>query len=153
MVKVKEEKKIKFPTTRFGIVEVDEDKIVRFVDEIPGFPKAKRFVLIPHAEDSPFNWLQSIDMPELAFVVTDPWLFFEDYKPIINEGDLEKLEVEGDLEGSLVVLSILTIPDDPYKMTANLKAPVIINSSNNTAKQVILVNEDYSTKHLMLSSS
>lgn len=145
------ENKICFSTTRFGVVEVKENNVIRFVDEIPGFPGAEKFVLIPHAEDSPFSWLQSVEMPEIAFVVTNPWLFFENYEPVIGEGDLDILESEGELDENLVVLSILTIPNDPHKITANLKAPVIINSSNNTAKQVILVNEDYLTKHPLLS--
>jgi len=144
---------VKFTTTRFGLVEVDEQNIVEFVDEIPGFPGAERFVVIPHAENSPFSWLQSIELPDVAFVVADPWLFFEDYKPVLSEADLERLELYGDIEESLAVLSIFTIPSDPKKMTANLKAPVVINSKNNKAKQIILANEEYSTKHLILPES
>jgi len=153
MVKVEVEEIIKFTTTRFGLVEVGKDNIINFVDEIPGFSGAQRFVLIPHLENSPFSWLQSIELPEVAFVVADPWLFFEDYKPVIGEADLEKLEIEGNMAGSILVLSILTIPGDPSRMTANLRAPVVINSMNSTAKQVILLNDDYATKHLLLPES
>lgn len=144
---------IKFTTTRFGLVEVDEQNILELVDEMPGFPGAERFVVIPHAENSPFSWLQSVELPDIAFVVADPWLFFEDYNPTISEVDLEKLEISGDVGESLVVLSIFTIPSDPKKMTANLKAPVVINSKSNKAKQIILANEEYTTKHLILPES
>ncbi len=150
MMKTAVGSKMKFATTRFGLIEVDEDKLIWFVDEIPGFPEARSFVLIPHAEDSPFSWLQSVERPEVAFVVVNPWLFFGDYKPVVHEADLEKLEIKDNQEDSPVVLSILTIPSDPHKMTANLQAPVVINPRNNTAKQVILVNENYTTKHLVL---
>ena len=160
MVKLAERtstKKIQFTTTRFGEVEIDEANVIRFVEEIPGFPETERFVLIPHKEDSPFAWLQSVDAPDVAFVVTDPWLFFEDYRPTVNEVDLEKLEVAGKEEDSSneawTMLAILTIPNDPKKMTANLKAPVIINTRNNMAKQVILSNEEYTTKHFLLKKS
>jgi len=160
MVKLAERtstKRVQFTTTRFGEVEIDEANVIRFVEEIPGFPETERFVLIPHKEDSPFAWLQSVDAPDVAFVVTDPWLFFENYKPTVNEIDLEKLEVAGEAENSSdegwVMLSILTIPKDPKKMTANLKAPVIINTRNNTAKQVILSSEDYTTKHRLFNRS
>lgn len=144
---------VNFTTTRFGLVEVDEDKIIKFVDDIPGFSEAKQFILVPHAENSPFSWLQSVELPDVAFAVTDPWLFFEDYKPVISEVDLSKLKIEDAKAEDIVVLSILTIPSDPYKISANLQAPVIINAKNNTAKQVVLLNENYATKHLLLSSS
>jgi flagellar assembly factor FliW len=152
MTKIAVKKKIRFTTTRFGLVEVNEDNLITFAEGIPGFPQAKKFVLIPHAEDSPFTWLQSADIPDLAFVVTDPWLFFEDYKPVVSEVDLESLNIKDSPQDSLVVFSILTLPGDPHKMTANLQAPIIINSSNNMAKQVILVSENYTTKHLLLAS-
>lgn len=153
MVNVETKRTVKFTTTRFGIVEIDEEKIIKFVDDIPGFSETKQFILVPHAENSPFSWLQSLELPEVAFAVTNPWLFFEDYKPVICEFDLDKLEIESATEEDIVVLSILTIPSDPYKISANLQAPVIINAKNNTAKQVILLNDNYTTKHLLLSSS
>lgn len=153
MVNIETKRTVKFTSTRFGVIEVDEDKIIKFVDEIPGFSEAKRFILVPHSENSPFNWLQSVELPEVAFPVANPWLFFEDYKPVISEVDLDKLEMESAIEEDVVVLSILTIPSDPYKISANLQAPVVINAKNNIAKQVILLNENYTTKHLLLSSS
>ena len=152
-VKVKQKSIMEFATTRFGPVEVKEENIIRFIDEIPGFPDAERFILIPHAKGSPFSWLQSVEMPEVAFVVTNPWLFFENYEPIISEADLDRIESEGKLDENLVVLSILTIPDDPRRITANLKAPIIINSRNNAAKQVILANDNYFTKHPLIPDS
>lgn len=146
--------RVEFATTRFGLVEVDEDKIIRFVDSIPGFPDAKQFVLIPHKEDSPLVWLQSIELADVAFVVTEPWTYFKDYKPAISEWDLERLsaskEDEADEEASLLVLSILTISGEPGKITANLMAPVIINLRNNLAIQVILAYDGYTTKHMLI---
>lgn len=153
MAQVEVEKTVKFTTTRFGLVEVDRDNVVHFVDEVPGFPEAKRFVLIPHAENSPFSWLQSVELPEVAFVVTDPWLFFADYKPVVDEGDLDLLDVKDGTEDSVSIFVMLTIPGDPHKMTANLQAPVVINLKNNRAKQVILASDRYTTRHALLRES
>lgn len=157
MMQVEAKQRVEFNTTRFGVVEIDQENIVRFNEGIPGFPEARNFVLIPHKEDSPFAWLQSVDMADLAFVVTDPWLFFEDYQPVIDESVIEELgaheEAEGDSESSIVVMAILTIPKETHKMTANLQAPVIINTRNNRAKQVILSSEEYTTKHRLLPDS
>ncbi|HEY3374535.1 MAG TPA: flagellar assembly protein FliW [Candidatus Aquicultor sp.] len=148
--------RIEFNATRFGVVEIDEDQVLTFVDAILGFPEAERFVLIPHKESSSFAWLQSVDIPDLAFLVTDPWLFFKNYNPVITEAELEGLAVQIADEDSfenIVVVSILTIPSEPEKITANLQAPVIINTGNNTAKQVILPTEEYTTKHKLLPDS
>lgn len=157
MVKVEAMARVQFTTTRFGVVEVDEDKAIHFVDDIPGFPGARRFVLIPHKEDSPLAWLQSMDMPDVAFVVIEPWIYFKEYNPVIEEWQLARLESKGatenDEEDSLLVLSILTIPGNPKEITANLKAPVIINLRNNLAIQVILTYDDYTTKHLLVPDS
>lgn len=156
MAKVKATCRVKFETTRFGQVEIDEDNIIRFVEPIPGFPEAKDFVLIPHKEDSPFAWLQSIEFADVAFLVTDPFVFFAKYQPTINEAEIADLEdgsVENTPDGALTVMVILTVPGEPRRMTANLKAPVIINTGNNTAKQVILSSEEYTTKHLLFPDS
>ncbi|MBS3908388.1 MAG: flagellar assembly protein FliW [Actinobacteria bacterium] len=157
MAKVEMTSRVKFATTRFGVVEIDEDKIIRFVESIPGFPDAKEFVLIPHKENSPLAWLQSTELADVAFVVIEPWAYFKDYNPAISEWDLEKLEAaeegEADCEASLLVLSILTIPGDPKKITANLTAPIIINLRNNLAIQVILAYDGYMTKHPLISEA
>ena len=62
-------------TVRFGEVEVEENRVIHFVEPILGFEKSLRYVILDHAEDSPFKWLQSADEPELAFVVTNPKFF------------------------------------------------------------------------------
>jgi flagellar assembly factor FliW len=146
MVKVEAMDMAVVTTTRFGTVEFDRDKVIDFVEDIPGFPEAKRFIFIPHADDSPLNWLQCIDAPELAFAVLDPWLLFDDYKPALSGFDLESLDLGDNLDEDLIILSVLTIPSDPQMMTVNLKAPIVINAKLNKAKQVVLSNDEYLIK-------
>lgn len=148
------DKMLRFETAQFGLIEVDESKVVKFIDEIPGFQGAKRFVLIPHGEDSPFMWLQSIEVSDLAFAVTDPGLFFNDYCVTIDDEDMDKLGLEKGSEESIIILTVLTIPaNEPQKMTTNLMAPIVINSKSNVAKQVILTDNNYTTKHFVLPQS
>ena len=59
-------------TTRFGEIEVDDTKIVTFTRGLLGFSQFKQYVLFQTSKDSYFYWLQSIETPDLAFVVTDP---------------------------------------------------------------------------------
>ena len=124
-------------TTRFGRILVEEDKIIRMTRGILGFPKDLRYVLIPHRENSPFHWLQSVDTPELAFVVASPGRFFTDYVFDISDEIEEELQIES--AAQVDVLVIITVPkEDPRKLTANLLGPIVINVEKRLACQVVL---------------
>ncbi len=135
---------MKINTRCFGEVEVNPSTVITFTNGILGFPNSKNYILIDHNEKSPLKWLQSVDEPQLAFVVTNPNLFKEDYIINIFKKDLEDLNVEN--TGSVIHLVIVTVPRDPSKMTANLRAPILINTENNLAKQFIIDDIDYEIK-------
>src|SRR5688500_20181301 len=67
-------------TTRFGRISVDDDRIMTFPRGLLGFPDHGRYALIQTGEENYFFWLQCVDEPNLAFVVTDPSIFFKDYQ-------------------------------------------------------------------------
>ncbi|AEH44337.1 protein of unknown function DUF180 [Thermodesulfatator indicus DSM 15286] len=132
-------------TTRFGKIKIEEDKIIFFTSGILGFPEAKRYVLIPHREDSPFLWLQAVDVPELAFVVINPELFFPDYRPEIPEEARKELHIKSNDE--LGFLTIVTIPkENPADITVNLLGPIAVNIPRKLAKQVVLDARRYPLK-------
>ena len=94
----------KVNTVRFGEIDVDEKKILHFKEGIPAFEKEHEFLLIPFEDDSPFFFMQSLKSPDLAFLVTSPFIFFPDYSfeiddDIMNEFDIKAQE---DLMYSLV---------------------------------------------------
>ena len=66
-------------TVRFGEIEVEEDKIVHFENGIPAFEDEHEFLIIPYDEESPYYFMQSLKSPELAFLITTPFIFFPDY--------------------------------------------------------------------------
>lgn len=137
--------KINIHTARFGEVSVDESRVIRFVEPILGFNQSRRYVILDHTEDSPFKWLQSVDEPDLAFVVTNPKLFNIEYEFEISDEAVSQLELKS-AEDALV-LTIVNIPEgDPAKMTANLLGPVIINQTQRNAMQIVLNDSTYSTK-------
>lgn len=124
-------------TSRFGVVKVDRSKVITMTTPFLGFPESRRFFLRPHSEDSPFMWLQSLDNPQLAFVVVQPQLFLNDYAPDLQRFILEELKFAKDSDKEILV--ILTIPPGkPQEMTANLLGPVVINTAKRLAKQVLL---------------
>lgn len=143
---------MKLITKHFGEIEIDENKIINFIDGIPGFDDQKRFVIIDNPDESvPFKWLQSIDEPELAFVIINPFVFKDDYEFDLPTHIIEKLKIRD--ESDVLVYSIVVIPEDITKMTANLAGPVIINSRERLGKQIVLDDNRYTTKHYILENA
>ncbi len=136
-------------TRHFGQLDIDEKGIIDFPEGLPGFEDVKKFVLLAGTEEnSPFKWLQGVDNTELAFVVIDPKVFKPDYVVDIDDEEVEVLEIKD--ADKVVILSIVVVPEVMAEMTANLKAPVLINTENNRGKQVVLNNGEYRIKHYIL---
>jgi flagellar assembly factor FliW len=131
-----EEKTLIVATSRFGDIEVDRDKIITMASPFPGFPDSQRFIIRPHGKESPFFWLQSLEDPELAFVVISSTALIPDYQPKIAETTLLDLQLKG---APPELLLILTIPHgEPKKMTANLLGPIVLNPAKRLACQALL---------------
>ncbi|WP_409252009.1 flagellar assembly protein FliW [Bacillus sp. SCS-153A] len=138
-------------TKYHGKIDIKLEETLIFDGGIPGFLKEKRFVLLPLPDNQFFHILQSVETQHLAFVVTDPFIFFKDYDFTIDENTVEFLG--NPVEKDIKVLTILTVKEPMSETTANLQAPVIINLSNKKAKQVILNNTDYRTRHQIFSKT
>ncbi|MFW7377886.1 MAG: flagellar assembly protein FliW [Oligoflexus sp.] len=136
---------IKVKTTRFNEIEVDGKDVIELPSGLIGFPELKKYVLLDHDKDSPFKWLQSLDDGAIAFVLINPLLFKPDYTVEVNEAEVSDLSLEA--EEDAVISVIITMPSDPQKMTANLKAPLVFNLKNRKGRQVILNNSEYTTRH------
>ncbi|WP_051003930.1 flagellar assembly protein FliW [Gottschalkia acidurici] len=129
--------------------EAIEDKKIKFIDGIPGFVEYKNYIIeLNEDSENPFHKLQSVDEPELSFIIVNPFLFKEDYEFDIPKSAIERLEIRD--KSDILVYSIVVVPEDYTKMTANLQAPIIINTKNMIGKQVILNENIYTTKHYIL---
>ena len=138
---------MKITTNLFGEIETDDSKVITFLQGIIGFPNLKKFMLIHDVEDDDkkISWLQSIDEPSFALPVIDPLIVDDTYNPEIEDELLNPLEINDLAE--LLVITTITVPSDITKMTANLKAPIIINASNIKAAQLIVEDEKYLVKY------
>jgi flagellar assembly factor FliW len=138
---------LKITTSRFGDLDIEEDRILHMPSGMIGFPDVNRYVLLEHQEGSPFLWLQSVDRTELAFVLTDPLLFKPDYEVEIGAEDREALDLAN---GSREVQTLVVVNlsgAGPKEVTANLLGPVVINPSKGLARQVVLYRSTYSHRH------
>ncbi len=139
-------------TSRFGEIEVDEKKIIRFKDGIPAFEDEHEFVILPYEEESPYYFMQSLSSPDLAFLLTIPFLFFNDYTFELDDETINELDIQ-DSE-NVFYYSMVTIPNGSIRyMTANLLAPIVLNGANMQAKQVVLEKSNYTTKHRLFPES
>jgi flagellar assembly factor FliW len=137
-------------TTRFGTIEIDENKIIVFFEGLPGFAGARRFIVLPHkpasGADSPFKWLQCVDEPALALPVMNPWLADPNYSPTIPGVALAKLGITS-IGTQSRIWAVVTIPrNDPEHATVNMVAPVLINKETRRALQVVLQQERFSLR-------
>lgn len=115
---------------------------LHFAAGIPGFPKARRFVVRPWGGDkSPFCVLDCRDVLGLRFVVVGPGVFFPWYQPLFSADVYGAVDASGPHE--VLVLVILTLRSRPEDTTANLLGPVVVNVGNGQAVQAVLSGSGY----------
>lgn len=135
-------------TRHFGEVNLDEEKVITFDEGLIGFEDCKRYTILYNNEEggnTTISWLQSLDVPELALPVISPLSVMADYNPIVEDEVLQPL---GELtEENIIILLTLSVPSDITKMSANLKAPLIINADTKKGCQIIAENPDYVIKY------
>jgi len=130
-------------------IEVPE---LNFIGGLAGFPEARRFVLSKWGgDDSPFSLMQSLEDPELAFLVVPPAVFFPDYQPEIDDETAARLNIS-DSDDALILVMI-TVGEAVKEATANLLGPLVINRHSNEASQVILTESGYDLRTPVLHLS
>ena len=133
-------------TSRFGGIEVDDQRFLNFPKGLLGFPEDREYALIQTGENSAFYWMQAVHRPELAFVVCDPRLFVTDYRVGIKSDDLATIGL-ADTTGSQVFVIVNKLDD---MLTGNLQGPLVINIATRVGKQLVLSDKRYSTRHPLL---
>ena len=123
-------------TTRFGQIEFNSEDIFTFPEGLLGFQDLRQFVLLDDPNDDIFAWLQSCELPSIAFPVLEPEIFGQYYNVSLTKNENELLKLSADQKPTF--MSIITIPDDPTQMTANVKAPIAINMNFKIARQCVL---------------
>ncbi len=132
-------------TKAFGTIDISPRQVLDFAEGLYGFEEETRFALLDD-EQSPFKWLQSMQEPNLAFVLIQPDLFLKTpYVPEVTATELSALNVEKPEE--CLIFLIVTIPDgQPDQMTANLQGPVLVNAEKKIGRQVISNNDNHAVR-------
>ncbi len=143
---------VKIGTTRFGEIQLDKSQVIRMPDGMPGFVDNRRFVIIQNKDNSPFFWYQSLDEPDLAFVITNPRQFVPDYHPDFRHY-LKKIAWIN-LDSSFKEIAcyvVVNIPKGtPEKMTGNFLGPLVMDLTARVALQLVMPDSNYSHKTPLL---
>ena len=139
-------KGLEIQTSRFGRITVDADRIMSFPRGLLGFPNYKQFALIQTGEESCFFWLQSVEEPALAFVVTDPAPFFKDYQVPFKEEAQSELQLDDASTGQVFVICNKV----GEMLTCNLLGPIVVNVANRRAQQVVLTEKRWTTRQPLM---
>ena len=134
-------------TKAYGSIDVDERQRIEFPYGILGFEKLTSYVLLD-APQQPFYWLQALDLVEVAFVLINPVIFRPDYAVEVPPEELEEIAI--DSPDKMLAFAIVTIPQNPADMTANLQGPIIINKETRVGRQSISTNPKWEVRHPVL---
>ena len=143
---------MKIQTVRFGEVEIEKERIFKFVLPIIGFNDLQDFVILDLNKDNFFKWLQSVEDPALAFPIVSVFSMNIDYSIDIPDNVIEMLKIKN--VESLLVMNIASIPqNNPQGTTINLLAPIIFNLDESLAGQVILSGSGYDISFPLFKNS
>ena len=137
-------------TRHFGDVEIDDSKVITMDNGLFGFENYKKYVLLydSSSDEIPnIQWLQSLDEELLALPVMIPTTVVSDYNPVVEDETLASLGEWKEEDVSMLVT--VTVPEDIKKMSINLKAPIVINTTTMKGCQVVAENPEYEVKHMI----
>ncbi len=130
--------------TSHGVRHVNKKDIIHFHGGLLGFDEFTNYAIFDIKDCEPFMSMLSLEEEGPDFVVVEPLAVFEDYAPLGSPGILEKLDIGNPSE--LIVLSIVTLAENPEDITVNLCGPLFINPTNSEAKQIVLPDERYAAR-------
>ena len=138
---------MKVKTTRFGELEVNPNDVITFNEGLLGFENVKKYFVVDPGDSTLILWLQSTEDEKVAFPIIEPKIFKPDYIAKLLPADLNGLELESLQSAKLYC--VLTIPANVTEMSANLKAPIVVNSAKKVGKQIVLQDSKLTVKHEM----
>jgi flagellar assembly factor FliW len=116
---------ITIESTRFGTMDVAPEAVIEFPTGLIGLP-GTRYTLVARDEENVFLWLHSLDKPELALPVTNPWRFFVDYEVELSDAEAERIGVTDAAQADVYVT--VRAGESLADFTANLRAPILISA-------------------------
>ncbi len=128
--------------TVVGNVEFEEDDLYIFPEGLPGFEMCKRFLLWENPEYLPVSWIISAEDKDILFPLIPASTILKDYNPRNSHGNSAER-----------VMIMLSLSQRAEEVTADLRAPFLLNSETKEGRQTILTDSKYSARHLVKNES
>lgn len=141
---------MKMQTKFHGEIEMNEIIQWTFPKGLPGLEDETKFILLPIEGNDTFQMMQSISNPSIALVLSNPYALVSDYSFEVDDSTIELLSIQN--PNDIMVLTVMTVKDPFELSTLNLQAPLIFNSTNHCAKQMILNDTKYQLRHSISQS-
>jgi flagellar assembly factor FliW len=132
-------------TKYHGIKHYKDSDVITFKKGIPGFENLKKFIIFPVEENNLFYVLQSIEDLSIGLVLISPFNILKDYEFDLDDSKMEELGIKSHKD--IIVFNTVTLNSKIENITANLKAPFVININKKIGEQIILDGSNYSIKY------
>ncbi|APF26869.1 fliW family protein [Clostridium sporogenes] len=136
---------MKLNTRYHGCIEYEEKDVIYFEKGIPGFEELNKFIIFPVEDNDVFSVFHSIEKEDMGIIVTSPFSIEKDYEIQLEEEQIKNLKLQD--EKDTLVLNTVTLSSDMDKITANLRAPIVINIKEKIGEQIIINSDKYKVKH------
>lgn len=130
---------------QLGSIVFDPGQVIRFPAGLPAFEHETEFLLVEREATAPVVFLQSVLTPDLAFITLPVAALAPDYPLALSPEDNLALGGEPD-PASLLTLAIVTVGQS-RRPTANLMAPVVIDTARRCGAQLLQPASGYSHVH------
>ncbi len=117
----------------------DGPPTIRVADGLVGFPDTHTYHLV--GGDGGVFELVPLELQGPGFVAAAAALFYPDYRPVLDDAAVERLQL-ADADEALVLV-IVTVGSDVNAAYGNLLAPVVVNTRTGAAAQVVLSGQDF----------
>lgn len=134
-------------TKYLGEILITEDQIIKFPQGILGFENNQEFIILNIIDNDNFKILQDLKHPNIAFFIINPWDFYKNYTVDLPDEELGKIGIFPNQNNEFVVFNIVTLGKTFQESTANLLAPIVINTENKSGRQFIQNDTIYTTRH------
>ncbi|MBU3186718.1 flagellar assembly protein FliW [Clostridium estertheticum] len=128
-------------TRYFGTINYNNQNVISFENGIPGFEDLRKFTLIDVENVDNLTCLQSLEDGNICLFMVPPATLVDNYDIDVNDKIVDELELKSQEEAELYTL--LNIKDNMRETTANLRCPIIINTTTNKGLQGVLENTTY----------
>ena len=125
------------------------DVLVNFPNGIPGFDQQRDFRLAK-GPGAGLYWLRGIGTNAPSFLLSDPFVFFDNFEVELSESSRSVLAAS---DSSEVIALTITTPSPEGEWTVNLCGPLLLNLARGLGTQTVVANRPPSDlRHPLMSS-